>query len=863
MASIEEWTQKEPTDEQIAQFVASLPEDKNGNTIADPTAIKSFTDSLRVPAEVNVTPETANQPPPGMMDFIKRDLGTVSDKISSLLPSKDTVASGIESAGALAGGAAGVSVASGAGAGFPLAAMATVPTFAAGGKQLARTLNEAIGLRDRPESQLGNLKEFGADTLENAGLVGGAMLGAPGGVLPAATMATTGQSIGSQLAQFLGLKPDQSTLQKIESYLSNLGVNTLTGGLLKTSGSSINQSPGEPPPPIDPTNPSTQAALRYSENYPPGSMLGKGETADGIIASGKVSPTQGRAIDMAQSKASNPLQLGSELGYPESKSARGVAAAEALSKEANNIYDTGIFLTDGPIDPLSKSSTGNVNTFQSSGQQRILSIPEQLQRIDVSKNELMESRDSIVSNLDEAMQTYNSRQPDKINGIAFDLDLAPQLTPLKQKIAELRKLGGTTPAADGIQAVLTDVETSINNIQKKTDVLRLPPPFGDPRPKGELTIKDATDIVKNINRMRQSFKEFDELVKAQQINATFSDVTGHGAALEGLKPIHRALTNAIETKSGEILSKAKTLDGIFNWSEILNAYDANTIRRINNTYGALDKLEEPLKNHLYDTQTMEKGVSPQSLQSQLGAEGIKEGIIPTSPRGMIAQGLNKGIGAVKEAISPSDPRGLQIAEAANSRLTAPMQNLRDLAFIRANPVPRLPRTFDQVRSSPDLMKALGMRAVALGIIKTGEEAMALPLMPAPQQEAIYKATIMSSGPDGVEASPYGFRSLIDGKLEDPMEKDAFMRMVYNKKLPPGDEARILGPLLENGTFVPMDTSNAAPMSIQPPAMDMPRMNSILSESMEAPSLRQQSDSHSMLKDLEKSAGMIDEKQSGL
>ncbi len=137
----------------------------------------------------------------------------------------------------------------------------------------------------------------------------------------------------------------------------------------------------------------------------------------------------------------------------------------------------------------------------------------------------------------------------------------------------------------------------------------------------------------------------------------------------------------------------------------------------------------------------------------------------------------------------------------------------------------LSRNSDEILSSPSQQQSVAGLAQQKGFVLDPQEYFSAP-------EAVKKGIIKQlaqTAPNAFQVSPYGFRSLFDGRIDDPMERDTYMKMVKDKNLPPGKEAEIIGSLLSDKKFVPMEEAPAPTMQApSAPAPTIEGMSSMLS-----------------------------------
>lgn len=667
----------------------------------------------------------------------------------------------------------------------------------------------------------------GADKAHLLGNVVGGGIGALGGPLAAATT-PLGVAAGGAVSDWMtGNGTPQDQFQRTVQDLALAGAGEGLGKMFRGG--------GEPPPPTPPIDPSTEAALRYAGNAPAGSMLKR--SPDDIMASGQLKPVEERAVDQAVRHSQDPNMLGAQFNYPESTASNmALANSQALARRAPDIYETGIFETGGRILPLSGKG-GGVATFER-GSYPARTAPEALFQIRTALDDLGESRRAVVGNIEQARNDYNkafNSAESRIPGVTFSDNIAPQMAELSATVDRLSKLGGTSPMAEAMVSVVDDVKASIGKITRNVDPYQLASGTSTTVTSGEASLVDVLDLYENVNKLRRAYKEFDPATNAKMLAGTVSDLTGHGASLEALDAIHEALGGAIEDKASQVLQHAPKLPGEYPWKPLLSLYDGETVRRINSTYGALRRLEDPIEKYALTNTKMESSTPPGRMMGQLEAlSGSKPSSIPvTTPGRALTQMVNQKAGNVVGGIMGRNqpPPGLLVAEQAEGLQSRPFDNLRQLSFLRANPIPILPRSFEAVKGDPVALRDVGVRLSMYGVVPAPEM---FESMSEPQKRDAYN--LLASIDPNISAAPHGFKTLVDNKFTGPMgpmESMSYSQMVKDNTTLSDTKRQEILTAASQGKFIPMEEAPKAPIQQADPAA-LSRMSGALSNVVPMP-----------------------------
>ena len=132
--------------------------------------------------------------------------------------------------------------------------------------------------------------------------------------------------------------------------------------------------------------------------------------------------------------------------------------------------------------------------------------------------------------------------------------------------------------------------------------------------------------------------------------------------------------------------------------------------------------------------------------------------------------------------------------------------------------PPLPRDSEAIMNSPSAMLQVGQIGTQSGIIPNIETLTMAPIQI--QKEII--GQIMSSNPQIAEPTPDGLRSVMDGKIKDPMEQSMYVKSaldaIASGQIDPKDEPKIMGKFIERKQYTPI---NQPQMPVEEPSRSVP------------------------------------------
>lgn len=128
----------------------------------------------------------------------------------------------------------------------------------------------------------------------------------------------------------------------------------------------------------------------------------------------------------------------------------------------------------------------------------------------------------------------------------------------------------------------------------------------------------------------------------------------------------------------------------------------------------------------------------------------------------------------------------------------------------------LPRNTETISNDPNSLNMVAQLGVNSGILPNHETLLNAPL---PAQKEMIKA-IVSQNPELAEPTPDGYRSVMDGKIGDPMEQSMYMKSaldaIASGKIDPKEEPRMMGGFIEHKRYTPIGGFNSpAVMPKQP------------------------------------------------
>lgn len=692
-----------------------------------------------------------------------------------------------------------------------------------------------------------------------------------------ALVAALGSLGGRKLNQALDISPDSGIIEDVAQTGAETGLNLIGGKVGQFIGGKMSPSlrAGKAAMADELAGyvNSSREALQYAENAPQGPMMRR--SADDIQTRQTITKNEGEAVQQAFRAANDPRAMGAELGIPRSTASNAaLAQEEALLTKASDIYDTKIYERHGRINPYSKD--GEVAKFEGSGDPTDVHLGLRLKgprnpatteatilQIKQAKLDLMDARRQSVDTLDRAMQTYNDpvkvaqggREP--IQGIRYSTDIAPKLQGIRKLIADRKMLIQTEPAANEMQAQLTQVEQSMDRIISQTDNRSWVPAYPGARQEtGELTISQANTLLEDAYAARRAMHEFDAAIRAKGIAGQASDPTGYGAALTALDDISAAFRQSLEAKASEVVSKAKTIDGFYDWSQHIQLLDEKSIARMNRTYSALDPLQDALKVQYDTTAAMMKRDEPGRLITSINQQAGKGAFPITSPKQGASRIIDEKAGEMIGKFRDTPPPGLEIAQAVEARDVVPMNNLRLMSIMRGQTPPPLPRQWSAGRTLDPMEVAY--RMMGMGLIQAPVQYASAS---EPERKMMYNQ-LLAMDPGSMPAS-YGFKSLMDDKFADPMEASAYMQMVKDNPSLDGTRKQEILAAASQSKFIPMDSQ---PVELKPTIE--PNIAGALNNIIPFPTDRvgqptASTDADRMIEQMNASMGMRDTTRSGM
>lgn len=544
------------------------------------------------------------------------------------------------------------------------------------------------------------------------------------------------------------------------------------------------------------TAPETQTALGFADRN---NLLNR--SVDKINASKSLTPAEVDIMSGIQRTANDPYSMGQQLGIPlSSANTLPAAAANDLARQSPAIQNTNVFQGTqlAPLEgkfigqSLAPKTTDQVLLDAQNGQQQ-----------------LMAARKTVVNDLTQASADL------MIPGINFTDDILSKVGDLQALIAKRGKLDGTDPIAAQMQAQIDSMQKSFSRVAMENPA--------DPSMKsgfkaGTVSLGDAHDILENVNQLRKSFQEFDRRSESSQINGQQSSPFDNGAAITALQDLHTALGDSIAQKAGEIVTKAKQAPPfMFPWSNAMQFYAPDSIRKMNDSYGALATLQSALEDQRMQTVRAQTVPGPATLIGKLGdAQLDAANPIPiTSPRAGLMGMANQLAGNVVRKLGPTPLTPEAEAFLANEgRRTTPILNINDLMSIQRNPLPVLSRDFLEINGNSGKLLDLGQRAVAIGLLQNPNQILSLPQS---TQQQVHQLVLQNQvGPVG--PAPYGIPSFADGKINSPQDLDAHKKRILDAGLPASDRARTMGALFDGGRFEPLELNQSiaeAPLAVKP------------------------------------------------
>lgn len=366
-----------------------------------------------------------------------------------------------------------------------------------------------------------------------------------------------------------------------------------------------------------------------------------------------------------------------------------------------------------------------------------------------------------------------------------------------------------------------------------------------PQPPRNFTATSANEYLKNVYSKLAELKAFDKSGAAtspSQIAQTKTQVSLLYQTVDALKSGIAKHADAVITKFPEDARfQNVSADGQ------VQPMPSSKIAELNDDMHALINLR--------DQQNLASG-DLQIARAQAEANGAGTGI----DMAVATRGHGNMLNTAMEMAAPGRAQNEAMAKVnsmpGNNILT--LQRMIDYRF-NGQPAP-LPRNYDIISKNPALQIGLSGLLTTLGVIPSPD---VYKQASEPDKSNMMKVAVQTA-PQAFEQGPYNFKSVIDGKLLDPMERDSYIQMVKNKNLPPGKEAAILGPLFKDNSFIPMEDANINKPVMAPPQAMIPKVSSVLNNVMANPQpMNKPTDSNLMLQQMKDSMNQTDAVRSGM
>ena len=368
----------------------------------------------------------------------------------------------------------------------------------------------------------------------------------------------------------------------------------------------------------------------------------------------------------------------------------------------------------------------------------------------------------------------------KIPELVYPEDIAPHLVDLDARIEKLTEYGLSRGIADNIRATINGLKTDLSN--------RL-----------GATPRDVLNQIEVINEVRRNIlKEFSNSNVAREVTGDIKQLASASsveASVEALSTFQDALKQVLASKL-DMIGQRTGQSGL--GSEFL---------KTTKEYGAFKSLEGITDKFLMATS---RGLVSEPRRMTGVNPNMAAGINVMNPLQATKEGLmNRFFPAKPELVNEEAARNF--SSTLNRNTDMPDNIRRILSLSKSNySEQKLPRNVTSLKANSmklavasQLMRQLGLLDPSTALADDGSELLNMPDKMV-EEKLKQLSTVV---PDLFEAPQGGYQSYFNGKLNHPMDKDAHMQSALDMDLPASERAKILGPLLEDSKYVPLDSSS--------------------------------------------------------
>lgn len=570
---------------------------------------------------------------------------------------------------------------------------------------------------------------------------------------------------------------------------------------------------------------------------------------------------QAPADAAAEAVAQVPGRMMAEMGVAGKQTARELALTQRGAAIEQGVADSGIVDAGAnrwnPATLRFEPGGGDVPVQLPDGRiVRSSQLPESASKEAVLGQEIpkiAQQHDQLMADLDWAQSAANVANPAApIKGITFSELMPEDGMKLFQR---LQKWSLTEDQGKAMQSVLDGVKRDIDEVGTgaSPNVYRSYMDFLQNAPRGEMTIGQANDLLKNLYFFQRQAKRYDLAVQAKKLagdSATLSFNQGAGQMIDFLIP---KLKQAIQGKGKEIFDTA-VADPAF-----LARLDPEMAKR-------LSSVNADYAQTLLDRYSNLKDFMP--MLQRFNQQGLQE-FRPEAPASLLDATKGGMWQSIKSGVIDmfSTPEQRFLKRQANA-----FEEMRKVQALRSGLLPQnaapmvMPRTWTGIAADGAKRRALAEILTASGMLPQSAFAQSpdevLTALPEYERDQVL-AGAAQMFPEMFEPTPDGYRSVVNGKFFDPMEKDAHMRATLRANLPAGERARIMTNLMSNNEYTPL-ADPVRPASRPPLTQDVPDLANFLDVPMSSDGAGtfQMDDAARRFDVMTKSRGLVDAERSG-
>ncbi len=258
------------------------------------------------------------------------------------------------------------------------------------------------------------------------------------------------------------------------------------------------------------------------------------------------------------------------------------------------------------------------------------------------------------------------------------------------------------------------------------------------------------------------------------------------------------------------------------------------------------------------TKAGEKYAAASEYQKLAGRFKMETGqaFIPGSakqvPAGSGPLGSNGMVSSLVREISPNTATA-KVQTMGLNREAQAIAELQKLVAIKRGMVPEpLPRGWAKIKMSTQDLTSLSEAAIAMGLVHSIDELVNMP----DEMGKQVVAQVAQAFPQAFESVPGNYTSVVDGKFNNPMERDLHIRNNVDRS--PKERAMAIGGAFQN-RFIPIDNAPTTAPQARSPQVPTQRYIQAFEQPVEAPV----TDGDKVLQQLRDASSRIDTDRSGM